>query len=350
MSGSRVSSRESRVPKGDDPAKSLAPLIPRWRLRVTNFGLGYILVTLLVAIAATNTANNGLYTVLAGLLAAMIVSGVVSRRNLRALDCTVEQDGEIFAGKPGWIGVTVENRSRRLIAQGAWFLHEALARPLYLEPVGPGESRRYTLEAVFPRRGVFREADAGLMSRFPVGLFRKYRRAAVPRPIVVYPDPVRASRRNDPGQASAGASASFARRGFGAELRTLREFVSGDDVRDLHWKQSARLQKWIVRERQDERSQRVTFFVENAVGDPLDPETIARVERSISATAGEALAHLESGGEAGIAARGVFVAPAGGAGQRRRILEALAGIEIHAVAAAPPMPASRPGDSRREVA
>jgi uncharacterized protein (DUF58 family) len=349
---SRDTSRDSGIAAsaGHPPPRALGALIPRWRLRVTNFGLGYILVTLLVAIAATNTANNGLYTVLAGLLAAMIVSGVVSRRNLRVLTCTVEPAGEIFAGKPGGIAVTIENRSTSLTAQGIWFLHEALPRPLYVAPLAPGESRRYALEAVFARRGVYADGDAGLMSRFPVGLFRKYRRAAWPRPVVVYPDPVRSSRRQDSDDSSSGLTAYSMRRGFGAELRTLREFVSGDDVRDLHWKQSARLQKWIVRERQDERSRRVVFFVENAVADPLDPESLGRVERSISATAGEALALLESGGEAGLAARGISVAPGGGAGQRRRILEALAHLEIHPLASAPPMPSLRPGDRRRDVA
>ena len=34
-------------------------LIPDWGIRITNFGLGYILMCLVVAIAATNTGNNG---------------------------------------------------------------------------------------------------------------------------------------------------------------------------------------------------------------------------------------------------------------------------------------------------
>jgi len=329
---------------------SLAPLIPRWHLRITNFGLGYILMTLLVAIAATNTANNGLYTVLAGLLAGMIVSGVVSRRNLRIVSCRVEQSGEIFAGRPAWIGITVENRSKRMHAQGLWFLHEALARPLYVAPLRPREERRYTLEAVFLKRGVFATGDAGLMSRFPLGLFRKYRCASWREPVIVYPNPERAPRRDDPGDASSGTTAYSTRRGFGADLRTLRDFVSGDDVRDLHWKQSARLQKWIVRERQDERSRRVIFCVDNAVSDPLDPVALARLEKVIATTAGEALALLESGGEAGLVARGISVAPGGGAGQRRRVLEGLARIEIYPASAAPPLPRSARGELRREVA
>ena len=61
----------------------MARLIPDWEIRITNFGLGYVLMCLVVAIGATNTGNNGLYLVLAGMLAAMVVSGVVSRRNVR---------------------------------------------------------------------------------------------------------------------------------------------------------------------------------------------------------------------------------------------------------------------------
>ena len=51
-------------------------LIPDWEIRITNFGLGYILMCLVVAIGATNTGNNGLYLVLAAMLSAMVnVSG-----------------------------------------------------------------------------------------------------------------------------------------------------------------------------------------------------------------------------------------------------------------------------------
>jgi len=347
--GARVPGDVS-LPGASPPDRGLAPRIPRWHLRITNFGLGYILVTLLVAIAATNTANNGLYTVLAGLLAGMIVSGVVSRRNLRVVDCAIEPRGEIFGGRPGSIGVVVRNGSKHRVAQGIWFLHEAVERPLYVAPLRPGEERRYVLDAVFARRGVFAAGDAGLMSRFPMGLFRKYRNATWPAPTVVYPHPVRSGRAGTDRDASSGTISRTDRRGFGADVRTLREFVPGDDVRDLHWKQSARLQKWIVRERQDERSQRTIFVVDNAVSRRLDPAEIARVERAIAATAGEALRLLESGGEAGIAARGLFVPPGGGAGQRRRILEGLARLEIHEASTAPPLPPARGGERRREVA
>ena len=63
--------------------------------------MGFILLTLVVAVAATNTGNNGLYILVSLFLGALVVSGVVSRRNVE--NVAVELDGppEIFAGVPG---------------------------------------------------------------------------------------------------------------------------------------------------------------------------------------------------------------------------------------------------------
>ena len=164
-------------------------LIPDWQIRVTNFGLGYILMCLIVAIAATNTGNNGLYLVLAGMLAAMVVSGILSRRNVRGVRCEIEPVGEVVATRPAMLRVRLENRLRTGTAQALFFLHEGLPGPLWIEPLAPGERREILVEASFPRRGVVRDPDAGILSRFPMGLFRKYSRARLAREIVVFPAP-----------------------------------------------------------------------------------------------------------------------------------------------------------------
>ena len=144
---------------------------------------------LIVAIGATNTGNNGLYLVLAGMLAGMIVSGVISRRNLRGVRCELEAVGEVVAGRPALLKVRLENRMAAATAQGLFFLHEGLPGPLWIDPLKPGERRDVLVEGVFPRRGVFHGADAGLLSRFPLGLFRKYRHAKLSRELVVFPSP-----------------------------------------------------------------------------------------------------------------------------------------------------------------
>ncbi len=125
-------------------------LIPDWEIRITNFGLGYVLMCLVIAIGATNTGNNGLYLVLAGMLSAMVVSGILSRRNVRGVLCEIEPVGEVVAGRPALLKIRFENRLATATAQGLFFLHEGLPGPLWVDPLKPGERREVMVEGVFP--------------------------------------------------------------------------------------------------------------------------------------------------------------------------------------------------------
>ena len=321
-------------------------LIPEWEIRITNFGLGYILMCLVVAIGATNTGNNGLYLVLAAMLASMAVSGFVSRRNVRGVSCEVEPAGEVFAGRPTLLRVRFENHLKTGTAQALFFLHEGLPGPLWVDPLAPGESREVFVEGSFARRGVVRESDSGLLSRFPLGLFRKYRRARLLREVVVYPAPETAKADEAPSDDSQGGRPHPRRRGAGSDFRALRDFVAGDDPRDVHWKQTARMRRWIVREREAERDRVIVLSVENALPDTADPEALASFETAISRCAGQALLLLSRGGEVGFHARGVRVPPSSGPMQRKRILDALGRLEAIPAAGAPELPPLKRGETR----
>src|SRR6202167_3585689 len=67
---------------------------------VTKAGVIYVLVTLVIGIAALNTGNNLLYIVVAAMLAAILVSGVVSALVLRGLELEVRVPEHMFAGRP----------------------------------------------------------------------------------------------------------------------------------------------------------------------------------------------------------------------------------------------------------
>jgi Uncharacterized conserved protein (some members contain a von Willebrand factor type A (vWA) domain) len=115
----------------------------------------------------------------------------------------------------------------------------------------------------------------------------------------------------------------------------LRDFVPGDDPRDLHWKQSARMGHWIVREREAERDRVVVLTLDNALADPADAASRVELERRISRCAGQAILLLSRDGEVGFQARNVRVPASSGWAQRARILEALARLEPVAAAGAP---------------
>lgn len=325
-------------------------LIPDWQIRITNFGLGFILLCLVVAIAATNTGNNGLYVVLAAMLSAMVVSGIVSRRNVRGVSCEIEPIGEVTATRPVPLRVRLTNGMRAETAQALFFVHEGMPGPLWIDPLKPGESREIVVEGTYSRRGVVRRPDAGLVSRFPIGLFRKYRRASLPREVVVLPLPEPVAVPETPPEDQRGGRPHPKRRGSGSDIRTLRDFVPGDDPRDVHWKQSARMRRWIVRERDAERDRVVILAVDNALADPADPGQLEMFERRLSRCAAHAILLLSRGGEVGFQSRGVRVAASAGRSQRTHILEALARLEAIPVSGAPPFPPVRRGDLRRMVA
>ena len=82
-------------------------------VRVTNLGLGFVFTTLVVAIGATNTGNNGLYVLLSLLLGILLVSGVVSRRNVDGIDVVLDGPAEVFAGEPVRFRLRLGNRTLR---------------------------------------------------------------------------------------------------------------------------------------------------------------------------------------------------------------------------------------------
>ena len=81
---------------------------------VTKAGVVYVLVTLVIGIAALNTGNNLLYIVVAAMLAAILVSGVVSALVLRGLELQVRLPEHVFAGRPV-VGRIALRNSRRFL-------------------------------------------------------------------------------------------------------------------------------------------------------------------------------------------------------------------------------------------
>ena len=78
---------------------------------VTRAGLIYILITVVIGIAALNTGNNLLYVIVAALLSAIMVSGIASAVVLRSLELDVHLPEHVFAGRPMMARLLVRNRS-----------------------------------------------------------------------------------------------------------------------------------------------------------------------------------------------------------------------------------------------
>src|SRR5262249_15480543 len=162
-------------------------------------------------------------------------------RNLRGVTCELEAVGEVVAGRAALLKGRLENRRGAATAQGVFFFHQGLPRPPLVDPLKARERPGALGRGGLPPRGGLRPAHAGVLSRFPLGLFRKYRHAKLSQEIVVFPSPEASAVPQVPPEDARGGRPHPRRRGGGSDIRMLRDFVAGDDPRDLHWKQSARM-------------------------------------------------------------------------------------------------------------
>ena len=276
---------------------------------VTKTGIIYVLVTLVIAIAAVNTGNNLLYIVVAAMLAAILVSGYVSALVLRYLELDVHVPEHVFAGRPVLGRIALHNHRRMLpsfsvqvvstrkkrkrpLKQWKWeattfsfpfnrpkdqqwlsLPDRRLRRVVVLPPppgifqgmayfpfLPPGADASADLELRFDRRGRYREDSFGLATRFPFAFFTKTRHVALKREVLVYPRIEASKEVVEVLPLIRGEWESYVR-GRGSELYRIREYVPEDSARHVDWKATAKSGSLKVREfaREDERKLCIAF-------------------------------------------------------------------------------------------
>jgi len=276
---------------------------------VTRAGIVYVLVTLIIGIAALNTGNNLLYIVVAAMLAAILVSGVVSAWVLRWLELDVRLPEHVFAGRPVLGRIILRNprrflpsfsvrvvstrkKRKRPLRQWQWEattfafpfhrppdqqwlrLPDRRLRRVMVLPPPPGifEGMAYfpylapqaelsaDLELKFDHRGRYGEDSFGLATRFPFAFLTKTRHVALPREVLVYPRIEPTDELFEILPLVRGEWESFVR-GRGSDLYRIREYMPEDSARHVDWKATAKSGSLKVREfaREDERKLCIIF-------------------------------------------------------------------------------------------
>jgi uncharacterized protein (DUF58 family) len=287
---------------------ALERLRQTFHYEVTKVGVIYVLVTLVIGIAALNTGNNLLYIVVAALLAAILVSGVVSALVLRGLELDVRLPEHVFAGRTvvGRIGLRNSGRalpsfSIRVVParkqtkmrkewrwepttfvfplnrppQNQWVRLrdwsvrrvEVAADPpgifegmVYFPYLPPKAELTADLELLFDRRGRYCESSFGVATRFPFAFLTKTRHVALQREILVYPPVEAPDELFEILPLVRGEWESFVR-GRGSDLYRIREYLPEDSARHVDWKATAKSGSLKVREfaREDERKLCIVF-------------------------------------------------------------------------------------------
>ncbi|HEX4643868.1 MAG TPA: DUF58 domain-containing protein [Candidatus Acidoferrales bacterium] len=270
--------------------------------KVTREGLVFLVGIALVTFAAMNTGNNLLFMVLAVLLAALLISGFLSRLVLGGIDVRLELPEHIFAQRATLAIAELHNNkpiassfSVSLVSDVAPNARKKssippappiLDRPVYFPHIPHGQTVRQNIELTFPHRGVFRQDALGLRTRFPFGFLQKTRRIDSSIEAVVYPRIQPTEEFYEVLPLVSGELESY-QRGRGNDLYAIRDYQLNDSARHVDWKASARTGALQVKEfaREDERRVMLVF-------DPyVDPQTSTEMaaeqfERAVTLCAG----------------------------------------------------------------
>lgn len=313
-----------------------ADVFPGFRLRLTRWGVAYLVASVVLGLAAVNTGNNALMALLGLALGSYVVSGTWSRQTLAAIEATVELPPEIYAGRPAMVEVELANTSGLFPAYGL-VIRDSEGRSVVQELfLATGDRRRHSVEVVFPRRGWHELGPWRLEVLLPLGFFLKSKILIAGRRALVYPRLLPASAasvRRGGGRRSPDA---LDLRGREGEVTQLRDFREGDEVRAMHWKQTARQQRLVVVERQRATEKPVFYVVDPRLEDPADPHQLERFEHLVSEVATGLVQRLREGIRVGLVIGTLVVPPVRGPRRAPMLLRLLAEVEaISAVAEAP---------------
>jgi len=280
-----------------------------WRrhLRTTREGKAFLFVTLGVGIAAFNTGNNLLFLILGFMLSLIVLSGVMSETAIRGLRVSRRLPARAFAGKVCLVELVLQNDKPRAPSYSLEI--EDLAedapteRRCYFLKVGPGAEQAAAYRRMLTRRGPLSFVGFRVATRYPFGIFEKWRVLYSPSELLVYPKLLSDQELRHEFQ-SHGLDAPTQRVGVGTEIAGLRSYETGDDARAIHWRRTAALGRLVVTERQSDASTQLTVLLDNVQTEAKSSELEARFERLISRAATLVVAALSRGLSAEVVARG----------------------------------------------
>lgn len=311
---------------------SFAGSFPGFRLRLTRWGLAFLVASIVLGLAAVNTGNNALMALLGLALGSYVVSGTWSRQILAEIEATVDLPSEVYAGKPAVVDVELGNTSSFIPAYGL-VIRDAAGGSVFKEfYLAAGQKRRHSVEVVFPNRGWQELGPWRLEVLLPLGFFLKSKILVAGRQVLVYPRllPLSASSvRRGGGRRSPDALESRGREG---DVTQLRDFHEGDELRAIHWKQTARQQHLVVVERQRTTEKPVFYVVDPRLEDPTDPRQIERFERLVSEVATGVVQRLREGVRVGLVIGSLVVPPVRSVRRGPMLLRPLAEVEPVSIA------------------
>lgn len=284
----------SSPPEGLELVTQNRILLLAWnafRQRVTPAGRWLIAPTLLFGLWGATTLDHEIHVACLYALAVWLVAFACLPFARPRVALTARGGDRVSAGEALTLEIDVTPEGRRAGTDLFVVPHQPAAElvceppeGVALPPLAAGRPTRITLRLRCPHRGVYPLPGFRVASDFPFGLLCAYRVFGPRRSILVYPQftpltrlQIASGRRYHPGGVALASNL-----GESFEYIGNRPFREGDNVRDIDWTATARLDDLIVREYRQEYFHRVAIVLDTqAVGAAAE----ADLERAVSLAA-----------------------------------------------------------------
>lgn len=232
--------------------------------RITRLGLFFTTLVVAVGLAAFVSGNNLLFLLLAALLAALLISGFVSRLSLAGLELDVKLPEHVSAGEPVRAQFVIKNTkgmtpSFSLELSGA--PETGMRRTIYI-PLAPARATVVEwADVLFSRRGVQPQGTFYFSTRFPFGFTHRRAQVRLVDEVLVYPC-LRPQPAYEEFLSSIVGELASRERGRGSELYRIRPYEMLESARHVDWRATAHAGSLQVREFAREQDQAVTVFLD----------------------------------------------------------------------------------------
>jgi uncharacterized protein (DUF58 family) len=346
--------------------KSVRRFFP-YTFKITREGFLFLLCVFVLSLAAINSGNNLLFIILASLLSAIVVSGIISRNSLRQVSLSLQLPENVFVGDIVSIKVTMKNlkrifpsfsirvedsnlnRERSLLSRIGKRIFRSrhkedetgaenramFRQAAYFPILRAGEIRSELTTQSFPRRGLYSLQGFTVSTRFPFGLFRRGEYIGAKGEILVYPLTQEVSSFFHllpflPGHLEGHHV------GLGENLFSIRKYQEGENARIIDWKASAKTGELMAREFAREEESKLCLILDTGIDTLAKTGMEKNFEKAVSLAAGITAHFLGEGASLEYLTPEEYIPRGTGTQQLYRILRSLAVVQYETTPPASP--------------
>lgn len=221
---------------------------PRWQLKITGFGLSWLLTSVIFFVLAANYSNNLLLFIALLLLAIFINAPWISWLNIRKLNIQTVKTTPTYAKQKGKVNIHITNKLTKfspgvsVTIKNDTSFSTVQSTPLPL-PLSLDELNNAAVTINPLSRGCFTLDKVQLSCNYPLGLWQWHKNATSKATLWVYPAPKGKLALPKP-KAKQG---TYLKREQG-DFSHVRTYQRGDSLNHIAWKQMARTGQVMTKE------------------------------------------------------------------------------------------------------